>query len=84
MIEMIPTNDVFKNLITILRIHRDREYIIDLFARQNIIVTNAKLKSWSTKSGKFNKDFRPMPKEALEAFFRALHDAKIVDMDEDQ
>ncbi|WP_299496431.1 DUF1456 family protein [uncultured Shewanella sp.] len=84
MIETIPTNDVFKNLITILRIHKDREYIIDLFARQNITVTNAKLKSWIVKSGKFNKDFRPMPREALEAFFRALHDAKIVDMNDSE
>lgn len=83
MVETIPTNDVFKNVVTLLRIHKDRDYLIELFAHQNIVVTRAKLKAWSVKTGTLNKDFRPMPKEALEAFFRALHDAKIIDIEDE-
>lgn len=71
-IPSIPTNDAFRELCILLRIHRDREYILSLFTSKGWDVSRAKVHAWMRKAGTFNKDFRPMPEEALRDFIDAL------------
>jgi uncharacterized protein YehS (DUF1456 family) len=76
---VIPTNDVFKELCLLLRIHRDKEYIITLFAEKGWNVSRAKIQAWSKKSGEYNKDYRPMPEQALRDFIEALKEEKLIE-----
>lgn len=78
-LEFICTNDVFHHLCLLLRIHKDKELIIELFASKNIHVTKSQIKAWSTKSGIPTPGFRPMPKEVLQSFIQACHDSKLID-----
>lgn len=62
-LEFVPTNDAFKKLILILRIHRDKEFMIQLFkdGGYNQPVSKSKIKAWQTGTGDYGRDFRPMP-----------------------
>jgi len=77
----MPTNDVFLHLIILLRLHKNNGLITDIFKAQGIDVTNSKIKSWSTKSGKKQEEFRAMPRPALDAFISELHNRKLVQED---
>lgn len=70
--EFIPTNDVFHHFLNILQL-RDKDEIIALFASQGLDVSRAKLKSWSIKTGLQAPSYRPMPRDALDAFIDALY-----------
>ncbi len=75
--EHIATNDVFLNLILLLRLTKEKDYIIELFESQGFNdVTKSKIKAWSTKSGM--PAFRPMPEKYLRGFLSALHEAKLI------
>ncbi|WP_042820415.1 DUF1456 family protein [Yersinia wautersii] len=76
---LIPTNDVFKEICLLLRIHRDKAYIISLFEKKGWEVSRSKLQAWSKKSGEYNKDYRPMPEQALRDFILALKEEKLID-----
>lgn len=78
MLNFMPTNDVFKHLILLLRI-LDKQEIIDLFKSEGAIVSKSKIKAWQTMAGKNSPDFRPMPLEMLQKFISALHNAKLID-----
>ncbi|EYU13419.1 DUF1456 family protein [Photorhabdus aegyptia] len=75
----IATNDVFKELCLMLRIHRDKDYLIELFARKGWDVSRAKIYSWSKKAGGVTRDFRPMPERALRDFIDALKEERLVE-----
>lgn len=77
--QTIPTNDVFHHLILLMRIHKDKEFIIQLFESQGHIVTKSLIKAWATKSGTPKPGYREMPRELLDAFIKALHDHKVVE-----
>ncbi|HHQ6539567.1 TPA: DUF1456 family protein [Serratia fonticola] len=74
----IPTNDVFKELCLLLRIHKDKDYLIQLFKDKGWEVTRAKLHAWSKRAGEPTRDFRPMPEKALRDFIDALKDEKLI------
>lgn len=82
-LEFVPTNEAFKKLILILRIHKDKEFMMQLFkdGGYNQPVSKAKLKAWQISTGDYNRDFRPMPRSAYDAFIRGLEKAKIIDDD---
>lgn len=81
----IATNDVFCEVCLLLRIHKDKDYLIELFKSIGWSISKSKLKSWSTRTykgsvtGAVNKDFRPMPEEALRGFLKALSREKLVE-----
>lgn len=77
--DTIPTNDVFKDLCLLLRLHKDKEYIAELFERKGWEVSKAKINAWSKRAGDFNRDFRPMPEQALRDFIDALKEEKLVE-----
>lgn len=74
----IPTNDVFHELILLLQIHRDKDYLIGLFARRGWDVTRAKLKAWATRSNSGSPGYRPMPTEALRDFIEVLKEERLI------
>ncbi|PIJ51251.1 hypothetical protein BOM23_22845 [Erwinia sp. OLMDLW33] len=80
-VSTIPTNDVFKDLCLILRLHKDKDYIEELFIRKGGDVSRAKINAWSKRAGDFNRDFRPMPEKALRDFIDALKEEKLIEDD---
>lgn len=80
-VSTIPTNDVFKDLCLILRLHKDKDYIEELFIRKGWDVSRAKINAWSKRAGDFNRDFRPMPEKALRDFIDALKEEKLIEDD---
>jgi uncharacterized protein YehS (DUF1456 family) len=76
--QFIPTNDVFHHLCLLLQIHKDNEKIIDLFKSKGWDVSRAQIKAWRQKTGRPSSGYREMPREALDDFISALHEAKIV------
>lgn len=77
--ETIPTNDVFKDLCLLLRLHKDKEYIAELLERKGWDVSKAKISAWSKRAGEYNRDFRPMPEQALRDFIDALKEEKLIE-----
>ncbi|MCA7012507.1 DUF1456 family protein [Dickeya dadantii] len=67
----MPTNDVFREFCIVLRIHKEKDYIVQLFANKGWDVSKAKIHAWTRKAGAFNPDYRPMPEEALRDFIDA-------------
>lgn len=76
--QFIPTNDAFHHICKLLRIHRDKDLLIDIFSRSGWDVTKSKLKAWQTKTGN-NPGYREMPRDALDDFISALYDLKLVE-----
>ena len=74
----IPTNNAFRALLAVLRLYSEKDYVIELFQSQGWDIGKSKLKAWSTPAGEYREAFRPMPREALEAFIEALKEAKLV------
>ncbi|WP_261642967.1 DUF1456 family protein [Erwinia mallotivora] len=81
MSSVIATNDVFRDLCLILRLHKDKDYIIELFTRKGWDVSRAKIHGWSKRAGDYNKDFRAMPEEALRDFIEAVKEDKLLEDD---
>lgn len=79
----IPTNDVFKDLCLLLRIHQDKDYLIALFAKAGWQVSKAKLKAWTVRAGGYHRDYRPMPEAALRAFIAELKKEQLVECSDD-
>jgi len=80
--EFIPTNDVFKHLLMLMQIHKDKDLIIEIFEKQGVQdVTKSKIKSWSTKTGTKSPGYRPMPRKALDAFIDGLYSEKLIDIE---
>lgn len=77
MSEVIPTNDVFKDLCILLRIHKDKDFQVELFRRAGWDVSRSKVQAWARRTGEFNKDFRPMPQQALRDFIDILKSEKL-------
>lgn len=76
--EFIPTNDVFHHLTLLLRLHKDQDYIISLFAKKGFTVSKSQIKAWRTKTGEIKNGYRPMPRDVLDAFISALHEDKLI------
>lgn len=74
----IPTNDCFHHIIRLLQIHKDKDLIIEIFSVRGWDVTKSKLKSWDTKTGVPCKNYREMPREALDDFIDELYCRKLV------
>lgn len=81
--QYIPTNDVYHELIVLLRIHREKDYLQALFARRGWDVTRAKLKAWATRSGSGSPGYRPMPTEALRDFMDVLKEERLISCPDD-
>lgn len=79
--QFMPTNDIFHHLIHLLQLHKEKGLIIDIFESQKIDITNAKIKAWSTKSGRKKAGYREMPREALDAFIDELYIRKLVQIE---
>lgn len=75
--QVISTNDVFHHLLLLLRIHKDKDLIIEIFASQKRQVSKSLIKAWATKSGEPKPDYREMPREALDDFINGLHEYKL-------
>lgn len=78
----IATNDVFKDICVLLRIHNDKPLIMELLKSKGWDVSRAKIKAWSTRSGGYNKDYRPMPEAALRDFIDALKTRKLIEVED--
>lgn len=81
--QFIPTNDVFHHLLNLLQLHKDKELIREIFESQDIEISNAKIKSWATKTGGQKTGYREMPREALDAFINELYIRKFVKLDDE-
>ncbi|RLJ20784.1 hypothetical protein DJ031_04550 [bacterium endosymbiont of Escarpia laminata] len=79
--QFMPTNDVFFHLLNILQLHKDKDLIIELFESQNIEISRSKIKAWDTKTGRPTSGYREMPREALDAFIKALYERRLVEVD---
>lgn len=79
--QFIPTNDVFHHLLLLMRLHKDKQLIIEIFASEGREVTKSQIKSWATKSGDPKPGYREMPREALDDFIRALHEYRLLSDD---
>jgi len=80
--QTMATNDVFHHLLNLLRIHKDKDLLVDMFEAQNIEISKSKIKSWATKSGDYKDGFREMPRTALIAFIDELYIRKLVQEDD--
>ena len=76
--QFIPTNDCFHHLLRLLRIHKDKELVIEIFASQGLEVSKSMLRGWETKTGVQVDKYRHMPREALDAFIVGLYQYKLV------
>ena len=45
--QTMPTNDVFHHLLNLLRIHKEKDLILEMFEAQGIVISKSKLKSWA-------------------------------------
>lgn len=79
--QTMATNDVFHHLLNLLRIHKEKDLILEMFEAQGIVISKSKLKSWATKSGEYRDGFRPMPLSALKAFIDELYIRKLVQVE---
>ncbi len=70
--EFMPTNDVFHHLCNLFQLN-DNEKLVAIFAAQGMEVTKSKIKSWKTKTGNNGRDYRPMPRHALDVFLSELY-----------
>ena len=77
--QFMPTNDIFHHLIKLLQIHKDKDFIIELFESEGIHVTKSLIKAWATKAGVQKAGYREMPRETLNCFIAALYKEKIVE-----
>ncbi len=77
-VHKIATNDVFQDLCLLLRIHKDKDYLIELFGKAGWEVSRKKIKSWTVRAGPYNPDFRSMPEQALRDFILVLKSEKII------
>lgn len=77
--EFMPTNDVFHHILLLMRLHKDKDRLVELFRLGGLNVSKSKIKAWQTKSGAPNPDYRPMPREALDAFIDALHESRLLE-----
>lgn len=75
----IATNDVFKDLCILFRIHKDKDYLLELFRRAGWDVSKAKIQAWSRRAGEYNKDYRPMPEKALRDFINILKEEQLLE-----
>ncbi len=75
----IPTNDMFKDLCILLRIHRDKDFQVELFRRKGWEVSRAKVHAWSKRAEGSTRDFRPMPEQALRDFIAALKEERLLE-----
>lgn len=81
-IETIETNEVFRELLVLLRLHNDKDYICEMFSKIGYDVSKSKIKSWSTRSDSGRREYRAMPQSILRDFIRQLHAEKLVVEDE--
>lgn len=68
----MTNNDVFKTLLHLTGIGRDKELIVSIFKRANVQATHSKIKGWRTSLD--NPRASRMPDAVLEAFFQGLFD----------
>lgn len=81
--EYITTNDCFHHLVLLLRLHKKKDFLIEIFKKKGWDVTPSKINSWRIKSGEYCKKYREMPREALDDFIFMLHELKLVDEDDE-
>lgn len=75
--QFIPTNDCFRHILMLLQIHKDKDFIVEVFESRGWEMSRAKLKAWQTKTGDL-QGYREMPREALDDFIDELYKRKIV------
>ncbi|WP_422444158.1 hypothetical protein [Endozoicomonas sp. ALB091] len=80
--QFIPTNDVFHHLVLLLRLHKDRELLQDMFKAQGMDVSNSLIRAWRNKTGQHNnRMYREMPREALDKFIDECHNRQFIEID---
>ncbi len=77
--QFIPTNDVFHHLLLLLRLHKDKDLIMEIFEAQGVDISKSKIKAWATTSGIQKAGYREMPREALDKFISGLHERQLVE-----
>jgi hypothetical protein len=77
----MTTNEVFHHIVLLLQLHKDRDYLIELFKKGGMVVTNSKIKGWRNKNPE-SPDYRIMPRHVLEKLLMALHNEKLISIDE--
>jgi len=79
-LEFIPTNDVFHHFTVILRLQREKELQMEIFKKGGYDdISISKIDAWVKKTGTPSKGFRTMPREALDAWIRGLHEMRLVE-----
>ncbi|VVT48709.1 hypothetical protein UYSO10_2465 [Kosakonia radicincitans] len=53
--------------------------MVELFRRKGWDVSKSKIQAWGRRAGDYNKDFRPMPEQALRDFIEALKDEELLE-----
>lgn len=80
--EFIPTNDCFHHIIRLMQIHKDKDFLLEVFeAAGHDDITKSKIKAWDTKTGAPKAGYREMPREALDDFIDELYKRKIITLD---
>ena len=77
--QFIPTNDVFHHILLLMRLHDDKDLILDMFKSQGLDVSKSKIKAWSTTTGIQKRGYRSMPREALDKFIEELYKRKLIE-----
>jgi uncharacterized protein YehS (DUF1456 family) len=76
--QTMTTNEVFHHLTIILCLHRDKEFLIEIFKNAGVHdISKAKIDSWRAKSESADK-YREMPRIVLDAFIDELYKMKLV------
>jgi len=63
-------NDVFRTLLHLTRVGRDKKLLIDIFKMGGITATNSKIKGWRTTIENPRASY--MPDSVLKGFFKGL------------
>ncbi len=80
----MPTNDVFHHLLRLLQLHKDKDMVIDIFRAGGVNnITKSKISAWDAKTGTPARNYREMPKEALDAFINELYKRKLVSVEDE-
>ena len=65
----------------LLRLHKDTDFLIEMFDAQGFEVSRPKLTSWKTRDFR-HKKYREMPREALDAFIDELYKRELINESE--
>lgn len=76
--QTMATNEVFHHLTTLLQLHKEKDFLVEIFESAGVEISKAKIDSWRAKSISADK-YREMPRAALDAFIDELYKRKLVE-----